>query len=108
MPSYFVGSWTIKADFNIGQPNTVTVSRSGAVRLITESQMGHCENVAQVVSVTNGGSRINVGTAAVDKSRSQSQFCGAMDPSFFTRSDPIGLQHNIGPASGDGWYYERS
>ncbi|MGT2528183.1 protein kinase domain-containing protein [Streptomyces nojiriensis] len=108
VPSYFAGSWTYKSQFNIDQPVTVIISRSGSVRLITESQMGHCENVAKVVSVGGGGSRINIGSAAVDKSKSPSNFCGALDPSFFTKSEPAGIQHNVGPAHGDGYYYERS
>ncbi|MFE1412597.1 serine/threonine-protein kinase [Streptomyces sp. NPDC058746] len=108
VPSYFVGSWTYKGQFNIDQPVTVTISRSGSVRLITESQLGHCENIAKVVSVGGGGSRIDVGSAAVDKSRSPGNFCGALDPSFFTKSEPAGLQHNVGPAHGDGYYYGRS
>ncbi|MFE2329243.1 protein kinase [Streptomyces sp. NPDC059385] len=108
VPSYFAGFWTYKGQFNIDQPVTVVISRSGSVRLITDSQMGHCENVAKVVSVGGGGSRINVGSAAVDKSKSTSNFCGALDPSFFTKSEPAGIQHNVGPAHGDGYYYERS
>ncbi|MFJ8015113.1 serine/threonine-protein kinase [Streptomyces sp. NPDC096339] len=108
VPSYFVGTWTYKGQFNIDQPATVTISRSGSVRLITESQLGHCENIAKVTSVGGGGSRINIGSAAVDKSKSTSSFCGALDASFFTKSEPVGLQHNVGPAHGDGYYYERS
>jgi hypothetical protein len=102
-----VGSWEFKGQFNLGQPDTVIVARTGAVRLISDSS-GHCEHIAKVVSVASGGSRINVGSAAVDKSKSTGQFCGALDPSFFTKSEPIGIQHNVGPAYGDGYYYERS
>ncbi|MFB0630364.1 serine/threonine protein kinase, partial [Streptomyces sp. AB3(2024)] len=108
LPSYFAGSWAYKAQFNIDQPVTVIIARSGAVRLISDSTMGHCENMAKVVSVASGGNRINIGSAAVDKSQSNSQFCGVLDPSYFTRSEPAGLQHNVGPAHGDGYYYERS
>ncbi|MCY0939568.1 serine/threonine-protein kinase [Streptomyces sp. H34-S4] len=108
VPAYFAGTWTYKGDFNIGQPSTVIVTRAGAVRLIAESNMGHCENIAKVVSVASGGKRINIGAAAVDKSKSTSQFCGVLDPSFFTRSEPVGLQHNVGPSHGEGYYYQRS
>ncbi|MFE2553355.1 serine/threonine-protein kinase [Streptomyces sp. NPDC059355] len=108
VPAYFVGSWEYKEQFNIDQPVTVTVSRTGAVRLVSDSNMGHCENMAKVVSVASGGSRINIGSAAVDRSKSNGQFCGVLDASFFTKSEPSGLQHNVGPAHGDGYYYQRS
>ncbi|MFG2622367.1 serine/threonine-protein kinase [Streptomyces sp. NPDC048507] len=108
VPAYFVGAWNYTAPFNIDQPVTVTIARSGAVRLISDSNMGHCENTAKVTSVGSGGSRIDVGAATVDKGKSNSMFCGPLDASFFTRSDPSGLQHNVGPAHGDGYYYARS
>ncbi|MFE9219517.1 serine/threonine-protein kinase [Streptomyces lavendulae] len=108
VPAYFVGSWRYGAGFNIGQPDTVTVAKSGAVRMIADTQMGHCEYTARVSSAGNGGARINVSTATVDQGRSDNQFCGNLDPSFFTRSDPSGIQHNVGPAHGDGYYYGRS
>ncbi|MFD9678051.1 serine/threonine protein kinase, partial [Streptomyces sp. NPDC059981] len=108
VPAYFVGAWNYTAPLNIDQPVTVTIARSGAVRLISDSNMGHCENTAKVTSVGSGGSRINVGAATVDRSRSNSTFCGTLDASFFTRSEPSGLQHNVGPAHGDGYYYARS
>lgn len=84
------------------------ITRSGAVRLINESQTGHCENIAKVTSLASGGTRINIGAAAVDKSKSTGQFCGVLDPSFFTKSLPVGLQHNVGPSHGEGYYYEKS
>ncbi|MET9698744.1 serine/threonine-protein kinase [Streptomyces sp. NPDC006529] len=108
VPSYFAGSWNYAGQFNIGQPETVVIARSGAVRLISDASMGHCEYIAKVVSVGSGGARINVGTAAVDKSKSTGSFCQPLDPSFFTRSDPSGIQHNVGPSHGEGYYYQRS
>lgn len=82
------------------------ITRSGAVRLISDT-MGHCEYMAKVVSVGSGGSRINISSAALDQSKSNGQFCGTLDASFFTKSEPIGIQHNVGPSHGDGYYYER-
>lgn len=108
LPAYFVGSWTYKEQVNINQPVTVTIASSGAVRLISNTAMGHCENTAKVTSVASGGSRINIGAAAVDKSRSTGQFCAVLEASFFSRSEPAGLQHNVGPAHADGYYYQRS
>ncbi|MFJ9343879.1 serine/threonine-protein kinase [Streptomyces sp. NPDC101733] len=108
VPAYFVGSWTYKEQVNINQPGEVTITSSGAVRLIADGPMGHCENTARVTSVASGGSRINIGSAALDKSKSTSQFCGVLDASFFTKSEPAGLQHDVGPAHGDGYYYQRS
>lgn len=107
VPAYFVGTWNYKGSFNLGQPDTVTVSRTGAIRMVSNSQMGHCEYMAKVVSVT-GGTKMNVSAATEDKSKSNSQFCGTLDPSFFTKSEPMGLQHNVGPSHGEGYYYERS
>ncbi|MFD3781641.1 serine/threonine-protein kinase [Streptomyces sp. NPDC058612] len=108
LPAYFVGSWTYKDQININQPVTVTIASSGAVRLISDTAMGHCENTAKVTSVASGGSRINIGAAAVDKSKSTGQFCGVLEASFFSKSEPVGLQHNVGPAHADGYYYQRS
>ncbi|MEV6951207.1 serine/threonine-protein kinase [Streptomyces sp. NPDC051183] len=106
VPAYFVGTWVYKGQFNIGQPDTVTVSRTGAVRLISDQNMGHCEHIAKVVSVV--GNRMNISSGAEDKSKSTGQFCGTLDASFFTKSEPIGLMHNVGPSHGEGYYYERS
>ncbi|MCY0942528.1 serine/threonine-protein kinase [Streptomyces antarcticus] len=108
LPAYFVGSWTYKEQVNINRPVTVTIASSGAVRLISNTAMGHCENTAKVTSVASGGSRINIGAAAVDKSKSTGQFCAVLEASFFSKSEPAGLQHNVGPAHADGYYYQRS
>ncbi|MEK8144381.1 hypothetical protein NKH18_28810 [Streptomyces sp. M10(2022)] len=78
-----------------------------AVRLISDSGGAHCEHVAKLASVTAGGSRINISTAAVDQARSAA-FCQPLDPSNFTASDPTGIQHDVGPAHGDGYHYERA
>ncbi|MET3988015.1 protein kinase [Streptomyces sp. PvR034] len=107
VPSYFVGSWNYAGQFNIGQPDTVVIAKSGSVRLIAETQMGHCEYTARVTSASNGGARINLSAATEDQGRSNNQFCGTLDASFFTRSDPSGIQHNVGPAHGEGYYYSR-
>ncbi|MFJ8674323.1 serine/threonine-protein kinase [Streptomyces sp. NPDC093589] len=112
VPSYFVGTWALTSQY-AQQPNKVIISRVGpgehAVRLITEESPGtsHCEHVAKLVSVADGGKRINLGSAPADQSRS-GQFCGTLDPSSFTVSDPSGLQHDVGPSHGDGYHYERA
>ncbi|MFD7033443.1 serine/threonine-protein kinase [Streptomyces sp. NPDC059917] len=107
VPAYFVGSWNYAGQFNIGQPDTVVIAKSGSIRMIAGTQMGHCEYTARVTSASNGGARINISTATVDQARSDNQFCGNLDPSFFTRSDPSGIQHNVGPSHGDGYFYSR-
>ncbi|CAM5324398.1 hypothetical protein SMICM304S_03256 [Streptomyces microflavus] len=65
---------------------------------------GTAEYAAKLSSVTNGGKRIDVGTATVDKARSTGM-CRDTDPSFFA-VDGSGILHDVGPAHGSGYRYE--
>lgn len=67
---------------------------------------GHCEYAATLTSVSNGGQRINVGTATVDQARSTGM-CRDTDPSFFA-VDGSGILHDVGPAHGSGYRYNRA
>ncbi|MEU8521542.1 serine/threonine-protein kinase [Streptomyces sp. NPDC048577] len=111
VPAAFVGTWAYAGQFNINQPATVYLYRVApgqiAARMITDAGGAHCEHVAKLVSVTNGGKRVNLGTGTVDKARSAS-YCGSADPSYFELATPTGLRHDVGPAHGDGYHYERS
>ncbi|MFI1811759.1 serine/threonine-protein kinase [Streptomyces sp. NPDC020422] len=111
VPSAFVGTWKYTADFNIGQPTTVYIYRVApgrvAAKLITDTQQGlHCEHVARLISVTDGGSRINLGATVTDRARSDS-LCQDGDPSYFALATPTGLRHDVGPSHGEGYHYER-
>ena len=78
-----------------------------AVTLIADVQgTGHCEYAATLSSVTNGGQRINVGTATVDKARSTGM-CRDTDPSLFA-VEGSGILHDVGPAHGSGYRYNRA
>ncbi|MEW1929675.1 protein kinase [Streptomyces sp. NPDC088360] len=112
VPQGFVGTWTLTSPY-VQQPQKVIIYRVApggyAVKLVTDSgNGGHCENHAKLVSVADGGKRINVGTAHVDEGRSSQILCGDMDPSFFTLDAPSGIRHDVGPAHGDGYHYDRS
>lgn len=111
VPQSFAGTWALTSPY-VQQPQKVIIYRVApggyAVKLITDSSNGgHCENSAKLVSVTDGGKRINIGTAHVDEGRSSEIFCGDMDPSYFTLDAPSGIRHNVGPAHGDGYHYDR-
>lgn len=112
VPQSFAGTWAITSPY-VQQPQKVIIYRVApggyAVKLITDSgNGGHCENLAKLVSVADGGKRIDVGTAHVDEGRSSQILCGDMDPSSFTLDDPSGIRHDVGPAHGDGYHYDRA
>ncbi|MFF8598794.1 serine/threonine-protein kinase [Streptomyces sp. NPDC015232] len=111
VPSAFVGTWKYSGQYNINQPGTVYLYRASpgqiAAKLITDAGGAHCEHVARLVSVTDGGRRINLGTGTVDRARSTS-YCADTDPSSFELATPTGIHHDVGPAHGDGYHYERA
>ncbi|MFK0291251.1 serine/threonine-protein kinase [Streptomyces sp. NPDC090442] len=111
VPTSFVGTWHLTNPY-AQQPGKVVISRAAdgqqAVRLISDvTGTGHCENVARLESVSAGGSRINLSAAPVDQARS-SGICGTADPSYFALDDPGGIRHDVGPAHGNGYHYERA
>ncbi|MFE6912718.1 serine/threonine-protein kinase [Streptomyces rubiginosohelvolus] len=111
VPQHFVGTWSIASQYDVLQPHTVVIRRvspgQSAVTLIADVQgSGHCEYTAKLSSVADGGKRINVGTAVVDKARSGAM-CRDTDPSFFTVAGS-GILHDVGPAHGSGYRYNRA
>ncbi|MDX3336848.1 protein kinase [Streptomyces sp. ME02-6979.5a] len=111
VPQHFVGTWSIASPYDVLQPHTVVIRRvspgQSAVTLIADVQgSGHCEYTAKLGSVADGGNRINVGTAVVNKARSGSM-CRDTDPSFFTVAGS-GILHDVGPAHGSGYRYNRA
>ncbi|MEU5282818.1 protein kinase [Streptomyces sp. NPDC020755] len=111
VPRHFVGTWAIASQYNALQPHTVVVRRvspgQSAVTLVADVQgSGHCEYTAKLTSVADGGQRINVGTAVVDQARSTGM-CRDTDPSFFAVAGS-GIQHDVGPAHGSGYRYNRA
>ncbi|MFI8826983.1 protein kinase [Streptomyces sp. NPDC053431] len=112
VPSAFVGTWKYTAAYNIGQPETVSIYRVApgqiAARMITDINGAHCEYVATLVSVTDGGARINLGTTTVDQARSGSYpYCANGDTSAFKLAVPSGILHDVGPSHGEGYHYHR-
>lgn len=111
VPQHFVGTWSLDSPYVVLEPHTVVVRRvspgQSAVTLIADVQgSGHCEYTAKLTSVADGGRRINVGTAVVDQARSTGM-CRDTDPSFFTVAGS-GIQHDVGPAHGSGYRYNRA
>ncbi|NEB40778.1 protein kinase [Streptomyces sp. SID14515] len=111
VPQHFVGTWSIASQYDVLQPHTVVIRRvspgQSAVTLIADVQgSGHCEYTAKLSSVADGGNRINVGTAVVNKARSGGM-CRDTDPSFFTVAGS-GILHDVGPAHGSGYRYNRA
>ncbi|MEU3707536.1 serine/threonine-protein kinase [Streptomyces anulatus] len=111
VPQHFVGTWSLDSPYVVLEPHTVVVRRvspgQSAVTLIADVQgSGHCEYTAKLTSVADGGQRINVGTGVVDQARSTGM-CSDTDPSFFTVAGS-GIQHDVGPAHGSGYRYNRA
>ncbi|ARF73384.1 serine/threonine protein kinase [Kitasatospora albolonga] len=110
VPQHFVGTWSVVSQYSL-RPHTVAIRRVSpgqqAVTLVADVQgTGHCEYTATLTSVADGGKRINVGTATVDKGRSTGM-CRDSDPSFFV-VDGSGIRHDVGPAHGSGYRYNRA
>ncbi|MFJ3941439.1 protein kinase domain-containing protein [Streptomyces parvus] len=111
VPQHFVGTWSLASQYVVLQPHTVVIRRvspgQSAVTLIADVQgSGHCEYTAKLSSVADGGNRIDVGTAVVDKARSGAM-CRDTDASFFTVAGS-GILHDVGPAHGSGYRYNRA
>ncbi|MFJ9827175.1 serine/threonine-protein kinase [Streptomyces sp. NPDC101160] len=111
--SAFAGTWSYTSAYNISQPKTVYIYRVApgqiAARMITEINGAHCEHVAKLISITDGGKRINLGGTIVDQARSDGYpSCTNGDPSYFELAVPSGIRHDVGPAWGDGFHYERA
>ncbi|MEE1767887.1 serine/threonine-protein kinase [Streptomyces sp. JV185] len=105
VPSSFVGTWKFGEAYNTGQPGTITISRSGVVRM-SDFPYNNCPYEAKVTSTANGKSRINVSTSKLVGPNPG--YCyTTVDPSFYVINGS-GIRHNVGPASGDGYYYKRA
>ncbi|MFF5975631.1 serine/threonine-protein kinase [Streptomyces sp. NPDC012769] len=112
VPSAFVGTWKYTADYNISQPETVYIYRVApgqiAARMITNINGAHCEYVAKLVSITDGGKRINLGTTTVDQAKSGGYpYCTNGDTSAFKLAVPSGILRDVGPSHGEGYHYHR-
>ncbi|MFE2929096.1 serine/threonine-protein kinase [Streptomyces sp. NPDC059278] len=104
VPSSFVGTWKFGETYNTGQPGTITISRSGVVRM-SDFPYNNCPYEAKVTSTASGKSRINVGASKLVGPNPG--YCyTTVDPSFYVLNGS-GIRHNVGPASGDGYYYKR-
>ena len=113
VPSAFVGTWKYTADYNISQPETVYIYRVApgqiATRMITNINGAHCEYVAKLVSITDGGKRINLGTTTVDQAKSGGYpYCTNGDTSAFKLAVPSGILRDVGPSHGEGYHYHRA
>ncbi|MEV5968556.1 serine/threonine-protein kinase [Streptomyces sp. NPDC051921] len=112
VPSAFVGTWKYTADYNLMQPQTVYIYRVApgqiAARMINDLNGAHCEYVAKLVSISDGGNRINLGTTILDQARSGSYpYCTNGDTSAFKLAVPSGIIHDVGPSHGEGYHYHR-
>ncbi|WP_032770680.1 serine/threonine-protein kinase [Streptomyces californicus] len=110
VPQHFVGTWSLESQYVVLQPHTVVIRRvspgQSAVTLVADVQgSGHCEYTAKLSSVADGGKRINVGAGVVDRARS-GPLCQDTEPSSFTVAGS-GIQHDVGPAHGSGYRYNR-
>ncbi|MET9950238.1 serine/threonine-protein kinase [Streptomyces sp. NPDC006339] len=112
VPSAFVGTWKYTADYNISQPETVYIYRVApgqiAARMITNINSVHCEYVAKLISITDGGKRINLGVTTVDQAKSGGYpHCTNGDTSAFKLAVPSGILRDVGPSHGEGYHYHR-
>ncbi|MEU2247120.1 serine/threonine-protein kinase [Streptomyces sp. NPDC019224] len=105
VPSGFVGTWKYGESVNINQPETVSISGTGIVHMSGVPYMP-CTYQATVTSKTNGSSRINI-SAATPVGKKDFRCFATLEASFFTLNAG-GIQHNVGAAAGDGYYYKRA
>ncbi|MGW2106318.1 serine/threonine-protein kinase [Streptomyces sp. NPDC001948] len=104
VPSKFVGSWKYGDMYNSGQPNTITISRTGVVHL-SDYLYNQCPYEGKVTSTTSGGSRINVGTAKLVGP--SVPYCNpSLKPSYFVVNGS-GIRFYVNSA-GAGYYYKRA
>ncbi|MEU0626350.1 serine/threonine-protein kinase [Streptomyces sp. NPDC005989] len=104
VPSKFVGTWKYGDMYNSGQPNTITISRSGVVHL-SDYLYNQCPYEGKVTSTVSGGSRINVGTAKL--TGPSVPYCSpSLQPSYFAINGS-GIKFYVNSA-GAGYYYKRA
>ncbi|MDI3403876.1 serine/threonine-protein kinase [Streptomyces cavernicola] len=107
VPDFFVDTWRYAESANVNsQPETVTISAGGSVRMVVDVNGSSCSYTAHVTSKSNQNTRIDIGTATL--TTTGVPYCyKTKDPSYFTVNGS-GIQHNVGPAHSDGYYYKRS
>ncbi|MDQ8701465.1 serine/threonine-protein kinase [Streptomyces sp. LHD-70] len=116
VPSYFIGSWKPPATYNI--PSRIEIEQASdgqqAVSFIRngpEAGGGSCVAVARLISVENGGSRLNLDTAKIDPARSTSYGCMDEKPSYIDSSSPSGIKwfkSKTNTSDNNAWTYTRS
>ncbi|QNS07947.1 serine/threonine-protein kinase [Streptomyces xanthii] len=113
VPSYFVGTW--KNDATFGRPSRITVQRASpgdpAVTFRSTTGAGTpCVYVARLISVQNGGARLNLDTGDLDESRS-SMGCTSLAASYLDADEPSGLdyfENKDFTADNNAWKYTRA
>ncbi|WP_405939514.1 serine/threonine protein kinase [Streptomyces sp. NBC_00726] len=101
VPASFVGTWKFGEIYNTGQPGTITISKTGVVRL-SDYPYNNCPFEAKVTSSSSG--RINVGTGKRVGANPGYCFVETVDPSYFVTNGD-GIQHDVG---GFKYFYKRA
>ncbi|MEU2024506.1 protein kinase [Streptomyces sp. NPDC016469] len=100
VPAAFVGTWKYGETYNPGQPGTVTISKSGVVRL-SDYVYNNCPYEGKVTSSTS--SRLNVGTLKLVGPNPG--YCYTATGATFFVTNGSGIQHDV---SGMKYYYKRA
>ncbi|MFF7337890.1 protein kinase [Streptomyces sp. NPDC008163] len=101
VPASFAGTWKYGEMYPVGQPDTITISKAGVVRL-SGYMYNQCMYEGKVTSTSNGGKRLNVGAAKL--TGPAVPYCvNELAASYFDVSGS-GIRHNV---SGAEYYYKR-
>ncbi|WP_237536316.1 serine/threonine-protein kinase [Streptomyces sp. SID5785] len=97
VPAYFVGTWkAAMPSYGGWPPDHIVVRRAAkgeqAVTFVTANGYPTCTYVARLVSVENGGKRLNLGEGNPDESRSGAG-CQVISPSYLDADAPSSVDY---------------
>ncbi|WP_406282843.1 serine/threonine-protein kinase [Streptomyces sp. NBC_00209] len=102
VPTSFVGTWKFAGLYPAGQPDPITISKAGVVRM-TGYMYSQCPYEAKVTSTSNGGKRLNVSIAKL--TGPNLPYCMPTIPASYFDINGSGIDYNPG---GTKYYYKRA
>ncbi|MYQ76534.1 MULTISPECIES: serine/threonine-protein kinase [unclassified Streptomyces] len=102
VPASFAGAWTYGDMYPAGQPNSITISKAGVVKL-SDYMYNQCPYEAKVTSTSNGGKRLNVGTAKL--TGPNVPYCYPTLPASYFDISGSGINYSV---NGGKYYYKRA
>ncbi|MFJ7628880.1 serine/threonine-protein kinase [Streptomyces sp. NPDC097595] len=102
VPASFAGTWKDGGMYPMGQPSTITISKAGVVKL-SDYLFNQCPYEAKVTSTSNGGKRLNIGTATV--TGPNVPYCYPTIAASYFDINGSGIDYYL---SGTKYYYKRA